>query len=280
MQMSMKWRRRIFGSALPYIILTVIGIAFLLPLLWVILASLNASASEVLQLPKNITLGNYIQVLSSKVNLRSFAIGLGMSVAQTLFVVVLSGLCAYPLSRYQMKNKKLFLYSILFMTSLPITALMVPVYQLFITVKLYDNIFGVILFLAASALPYAIWMMKNFMDSIPIEMEEAAWVDGATTFTTIRKIIAPIMLPGIFTVAIYTFSGSWGNFFVPYILISTAEKYPASVMLYQFFGNHGMIAYGPLAAYSVLYAMPSILLYVISQKYMSKGFSMQGAAKG
>jgi multiple sugar transport system permease protein len=64
-----------------------------------------------------------------------------------------AGLCAYPLSRYQMKQKKLFMYSVLFMTSLPITALMVPVYQLFITVKLYDNIFGVILFLTASALP-------------------------------------------------------------------------------------------------------------------------------
>jgi multiple sugar transport system permease protein len=118
------------------------------------------------------------------------------------------------------------------------------------------------------------------MDSVPIELEEAAWVDGAGVLTAIRKVITPVMLPGIFTVAIYTFSGSWGNFFVPYILISSAEKYPASVMLYQFFGNHGMIAYGPLAAYSVLYAAPSILLYVTSQKYMSKGFSMQGAAKG
>lgn len=122
--------------------------------------------------------------------------------------------------------------------------------------------------------------MKNFMDSVPLELEEAAWVDGASVFAAIRKVITPVMLPGIFTVAIYTFSGSWGNFFVPYILISSAEKYPASVMLYQFFGNHGMIAYGPLAAYSVLYAAPSILLYIISQKYMSKGFSMQGAAKG
>jgi multiple sugar transport system permease protein len=276
----MKWRRRIFGTMLPYLILTVIGICFLLPLLWVILASVNGSASEVLEIPKNFTLGNYAGVLQSRVNLQSFAIGLGMSVIQTLFVVVFAGMCAYPLSRYQMKNKRLFLYSVLFMTALPITALMVPVYQLFITINLYDNIFGVILFLTASALPYGIWMMKNFIDAIPIEIEEAAWVDGASTFTTIRKIIAPVMLPGIFTVAIFTFSGSWGNFFVPYILISTADKYPASVMLYQFFGNHGMISYGSLAAYSVLYATPSILLYAISQKYMSKGFSMQGAAKG
>ncbi|OCA96436.1 carbohydrate ABC transporter permease [Clostridium beijerinckii] len=278
--MNMKWRRRIFGKALPYGILSLIGICFFLPLLWVIVASFDSNASQALQVPKNITLDNYINVLKNEVNQRSFIIGLLISVLQTVFVVIVAGLCAYPLSRYQMKQKKLFMYSILFMTSLPITALMVPVYQLFITINLYDNIFGVILFLTASALPYAIWMMKNFMDSVPLELEEAAWVDGASVFAAIRKVITPVMLPGIFTVAIYTFSGSWGNFFVPYILISSAEKYPASVMLYQFFGNHGMIAYGPLAAYSVLYAAPSILLYVISQKYMSKGFSMQGAAKG
>lgn len=278
--MDMKWRKRVFGKVLPYTILTLIGICFLLPLLWVVVASFDKSASQILQVPKNITLGNYVQVLKSRTNLQSFAIGLLISIMQTILVVVVAGLCAYPLSRYQMKHKKLFMYSILFMTSLPITALMVPVYQLFITVRLYDNIFGVILFLTSSALPYGIWMMKNFMDSIPIELEEAAWVDGASAFTTLRKVIAPVMLPGIFTVAIYTFSGSWGNFFVPYILISSAQKYPASVMLYQFFGNHGMIAYGPLAAYSVIYAAPSILLYIISQKYMSKGFSMQGAAKG
>ncbi len=278
--MNIKWRRRIFGKALPYGILSLIGICFFLPLLWVIVASFDSNASQALQVPKNITLDNYINVLKNEVNQRSFIIGLLISVLQTVFVVIVAGLCAYPLSRYQMKQKRLFMYSILFMTALPITALMVPVYQLFITIKLYDNIFGVILFLTASALPYAIWMMKNFIDSVPIELEEAAWVDGASVFTAIRKVITPVMLPGIFTVAIFTFSGSWGNFFVPYILIGSAEKYPASVMLYQFFGNHGMIAYGPLAAYSVLYAAPSILLYVISQKYMSKGFSMQGAAKG
>ena len=78
----------------------------------------------------------------------------------------------------------------------------------------------------------------------------------------------------------HVFSGSWGNFFIPYILLSSPEKMPASVMLYQFFGQHGTIQYGPLAAYSAIYALPSILLYILSQNYMSKGFTMAGAAKG
>ena len=75
-------------------------------------------------------------------------------------------------------------------------------------------------------------------------------------------------------------SGSWGNFFIPYILLSSADKQPAAVLLYQFFGQHGSISYGPLAAFSVIYALPSIILYILSQNYMSKGFTMSGAAKG
>ena len=122
--------------------------------------------------------------------------------------------------------------------------------------------------------------MKNVMDGVPVELEEAAWVEGATTMQSIMKVVAPLMFPGICVVFIYTFSGSWGNFFVPYILLSTPERMPASVMLYQFFGMHGSIAYGPLAAFSVIYALPSILLYILSQNYMSKGFTMAGAAKG
>jgi len=143
--MNMKWRKRIFGKTFPYAILSLIGICFFLPLLWVIIASFDNNASQALQIPKNITLGNYLNVLKNQTNQHSFAIGLLISILQTIFVVIVSGLCAYPLSRYQMKQKKLFMYSVLFMTSLPITALMVPVYQLFITIKLYDNIFGVIL---------------------------------------------------------------------------------------------------------------------------------------
>ena len=133
--------------------------------------------------------------------------------------------------------------------------------------------------MTASSLPYGIWMMKNFMDTVPIELEEAAWVDGANTAQSIIHVVMPLMLPGLCTIAIFTFSGSWGNFFVPYILLQSADKYPASVRLYQYFGQHG-VNYGELAAYSLLYALPSILLYAISQSFMSKGFGLAGGMKG
>ena len=268
------------GKAVPYIVLSLIALAFFLPLLWVILASFDANASPSVQIPMNWTIENYREVLSNRGNIRGFIVGLGISLVQSILVVILSLLAAYPLSRYELRFKKMFLYTILFMTALPITAVMVPVYKLFLSIGLYDQYGSVILFLTASALPYGIWLTKNFMDAVPVELEEAAWIDGCSPFRSIRKIVAPLMIPGICVVGIFTFSTSWGNFFVPYILLQGMSKLPASVRLYQFFGSYGMVMYGQLAAYSALYALPSVFLYVMAQKYMSKGFAMSGAAKG
>ena len=234
------------------VFLVLIGIIFVLPLIWLFVASFDTNASQALKWPTAWTFGNYTSVLTNSKNLKGFGVGLVISLVQSLIVTLVSLLAAYPLSRYNLWYKKQFMYVILFMTSLPMIAVIVPVYKMFLSIGLLDSVPGVILYLSASGIPYGI----------------------------IRKIVSPLMLSGICVVFIYTFSGSWGNFFIPYILLSSADKQPASVILYQYFGQHGAIAYGPLAAYSVLYALPSILLYIFSQNYMSKGFTMGGADKG
>jgi multiple sugar transport system permease protein len=275
-----KVTKHTFERIIPYIVLSFIGILFLLPLLWILFASFDPYATVSLKIPKTISAENFVSVLTDKVNQRSLLIGIFLSLGQAIIAVVVAALAAYPLSRYQLKYKKPFLLTILFMTSLPITAVMVPVYQLFMILNLHDSLFGTMLFLASSALPYAIWMMKNFMDAVPLELEESAWIDGASVLKGLQKIVAPLMVPGICTVAIFTFTLSWGNFFVPYILIQSPEKLPASVTIYQFFGQYGMVEYGKLAAFSLIYTIPPIILYMISQRFMSEGFSLGGATKG
>lgn len=278
--MKINWNYHMTGKAVPYLILTLIGIAFIVPLLWMFFASVDPNANQMLKIPKNFSMNNFTDILTNPDNQRSFINGIVLSLGQSILVVIIAGIAAYPLSRYSLRYKSPFMYLILFSTCLPITAVMVPVYQLFVSLKLQDSLIGVMIFLTASSLPYAIWIMKNFMDSVPLEIEEAAWVDGSSIWKALRIIIAPLMLPGIFTVGIFTFSGSWGNFFVPFILIQSPEKMPASVIIYQFFGSYGMVEYGKLAAFSILYTMPSILLYILSQRFMSKGFSFSGASKG
>ena len=157
---------------------------------------------------------------------------------------------------------------------------MVPVYQMFIMMKLVDSLGGTIIFLSASGLPYGIWMMKNFLDGVSVDLEEAAWIDGASAVKSMIHVVLPLMLPGLFTVAMFTFVGSWGNFFVPLILLQSTEKIPAAVNIYRFCGERGQVIYGPLAAYSIVDMLPVFVLYFFSQNYMSKGFAMTGASKG
>ncbi|MCD8151131.1 MAG: carbohydrate ABC transporter permease [Clostridiales bacterium] len=273
----MKHKRR--NAMAPYVVLIILAVIFAIPLIWVVLASFDLNAGSSVKWP-TWTMENYINVLSSQTNQRAFLNGLLISLGQSIIVVVVAILTAYPLSRYELRYKKIFMTTILFLTALPVTALMVPVYKYFQIINLYNKIGGVILFLSATSLPYAVWMMKNFMDSVPLELEEAAHIDGCSTLRGLFRIVLPLMFPGLCVVFIYTFSGSWGNFFVPYILLNSAETMPASVQLYQFFGSNGTVVYGQLAAYSVLYAIPALVLYVISQRWMSKGFNLGGAAKG
>jgi multiple sugar transport system permease protein len=264
---------------IPYMILALIALIFIWPFLWLVCASFDTSAPLTIRLPEQWTGENYAEVLGDAGNLRSFRNGLTISLSQASLVVVAAVMAAYPLSRFRLRWMPSFMYSLLFLTGLPITAIMIPAYMLFFRFGLIDSIPATILFLTSTSLPYSIWMMKNFMDGVEIELEEAAAIDGASTPQIIRRIVLPLMLPGVFVIFISAFLGSWGNFFVPFMLLSSMDKLPPSVTIYQFFASYGRVSYGQLAAFSVLYISPIAMLYVLAQRYMSKGFVMSGAVK-
>lgn len=268
-----------FSTTAVNVVLSIIGLLFLIPLLWVITAAFSQSASLSVQVPAPFTLDNFRAVWSPD-NQSAFLNGFYLSIGTALCTVILAAVAAYPLSRYQIRFKRPFLYTILFATGLPITAMMVPVYEVFNTFSLVDSLFWTGVFMVASSLPFAIWLTKNFMDSVPMELEEAAWVDGASVFGGLRRVILPLMRPGLSAISIFIFVGAWGNFFVPFILIQSSQKDPAAVMIFQFFSQYGMVAYGQLAAYSILYTLPVVILYVIASKYLGGAFNFGGAVKG
>jgi multiple sugar transport system permease protein len=179
-----------------------------------------------------------------------------------------------------MRVNKPFLYGILFGTGLPITAMMVPVYSLFVAFNLIDSMPGIILFMSATSLPIAIWMMKNFMDSVPIVLEEAAWVDGASMLATLTRVVVPLMRPGIAVVFIFVFVGAWGNFFVPFVLLLSPDLQPAAVSIFAFFGQYGAVVYGQLAAFSLIYSVPVLALYLFTSRVLGGGSALAGAVKG
>ncbi|MET8685882.1 carbohydrate ABC transporter permease [Streptomyces sp. NPDC004732] len=260
--------------------LMVVAAAFILPLAWVALSSFDPKADLRVRLPDSLTLDNYDKVLTPEITFTPLLNSLLLCGGGTLLTVVCAALAAYPLSRYRSRLNRPFMLTILFATSLPITAIMVPVYALFVQVDLIDTMQGTIFFFAASQLPFAIWLMKNFMDGVPKELEEAAWTDGASSFQSLLRIVLPLMGPGVAVVTVFSFVMMWGNFFVPFMLLLTPEQMPASVSINDFFGNKGTVVYGQLAAFSILYSTPVILLYVLISRKLGGGFALGGAVKG
>lgn len=270
-----------FTAGLPAdLALLLIGASFALPLLWLIFASLDTAADFQTHVPATVSLANFAAVLTPELlwlplwNSLLLAFGAG---ALSLLAAVLA---AYPLSRFDSKFNRPFLYTILCGTCLPITALMVPVYGLFVQFRLLDSLLATTVFMAATSLPMAIWMTKNFMDAVPLALEEAAWMDGADGLTALRTIVLPLMRPGLGVVFIFVFIQSWGNFFVPFILLLSPGKQPAAVSIFSFFGQYGAVAYGELAAFSVLYSLPVLALYAVVTRLSGGASALSGAMRG
>jgi multiple sugar transport system permease protein len=271
--------RRRASAAAAYLVLGLIALAFLVPFGWVFLASVSDQASLGTSVPSHPTLRNFADVLTGD-NLHALVNSLVLSLGSALLTLVLAAPAAYPLSRHTRRFGRPILLMLLFATGLPITAILVPVYGLFVQLDLLDSIPATVLFLTATGLPMAIWLMKNFMDEVPISLEEAAWVDGASGLHALLRIVLPLMLPGTTVVFTFTFALTWGNFFVPFILLVDPGKQPASVVIFQYFGLHGTASYGLLAAFSILYSMPVVILYTVVQRVLGNAFALSGAVKG
>jgi multiple sugar transport system permease protein len=261
-------------------VLLLVTLAFALPLIWLVLASVDTRATLSIKLPETFSLQNFTDVMTPETAFIPLLNSLFLAGGCAVITVTVAVLAAYPLSRYKMRVNKPFLYGVLFGTCLPITAMMVPVYALFVAFNLIDSLPGTTLFLAATSLPIAIYMTKNFMDSVPVSLEEAAWMDGASMLTTLTRIVIPLMRPGLAVVFIFVFIGAWGNFFVPFVLLLSPDKLPAAVSIFSFFGQYGTVAYGQLAAFSLLYSLPVITLYVFVSRVLGGSSAMAGAIKG
>jgi multiple sugar transport system permease protein len=263
-----------------WIALLIVAVAFFLPFLWLLVASVQPGAALSAHISWKFSARNYADIFNAETLFRPVLNSFIISAGTAIITVAAATLAAYPLSRYRSRFGRILLYSILFSTGLPITAVMVPVYTIYSQFELTDSVPALILFMSASSLPFAIWMMKNFMDGVPVTLEEAAWTDGAGWFQSLRRIILPLMVPGLTAVFVFTFVVQWGNFFVPFILLQSPESQPASVTIYTFFSTYGQVAYGQLAAFAILYTSPVVVLYAAMSRVFGGAFSLTGAVKG
>ncbi len=273
------YRRVSVAGLLTNIVLILLGGFFLLPMLWMVFASMDSNPDWAIKLP-TLTLANFTDVLGTAGALSAFRSSLILAGTTTVITTVLAVLAAYPLSRQHIPFKRTFMLAILFASGLPVAMLIVPVYQLYVYLGWLDSLYTTALFLAASSLPFAIWLMKNFIDAVPVELEHAAAIDGASTFRILRQVVLPLTVPGVAVTAIYTFINAWGAFVIPFVLNSNPDDQVGPVEIYNFMGSHGLFKFGDLAVFSLLFSLPVIVLYLVMSRYFSGAFNFSGAVRG
>jgi len=261
-----------------YVFLAAVSVWFVLPILWLLLTPFSKEPSLGLSLTAP-TLKNFFELSHAATALAAFKNSAIISVSSVLIVVVLSSLASYALSRSNFPGKQLLITLLLIFSSVVTgVAAMVPVYALCQKLGLIDSYLAVVLVFSAGFLPTAIFILKDFIDRVPRAYEEAALVDGSRGIDLYFHIVFPLMGPGLAVVAVLCFVNIWSNFLVPFVLIRSNAKIPISVAIYQFFNEVGLPRIGLISAYSLLYALPVLLVYLwVSKKY---GFGFFGGLKG
>jgi multiple sugar transport system permease protein len=251
---------------------------FVLPVLWLLSAPFSSTASFRLRWP-DFTLSNFPRVLETGGALAAFGNSLLLAGATMVLVALCATLAAWSLSRQPFKGRDLFLYLlVLFSSVVTGIAAVVPLFTITMKLGLLDTHLGVILVLAGGLLPSGLFIMKDFMDNVPRSYEEASMVDGAPPARTFWNVSLPLASSGIAVVSLLTFVNAWDNFLIPYILMRSPGRFPASVAIYSFFNELGLPFINLLAAYALLYTLPVLILYLLIQKVF--GFQLYGGIKG
>jgi multiple sugar transport system permease protein len=268
-----------FKAKLPAVFregsLAVLGGLFLLPLVWVILAAVDATATWSVEWP-HLTLDHFKLVF--RTDMRSFIVSLYLAAIATVVGTVTALLAGYALARRYIPLKDGIIIAVLFLSGLPVSTLVVPIFLIYSRLEWF-SILPTGLLLGAVGLPLQIWLARNFVEAIPIELEQAAILEGAGTLYVLRTVVAPLIAPGMAATAIFGFVNAWGSFLLPLVTLVDPNNTPAPVKIYSFISS-AMTRYGEIAAFSLVYAVPAIVLYGVMARVVSGGFRYGGAMKG
>lgn len=257
----------------------------LVPVAWIVSLSLKRGADLSSQtfLPPDPTTENYELILSGSASdlfLPALRNSIGISLIATLIAVVLAMFAAYAIARLEFPGKKVILTTALAVAIFPVISIVTPLFNVWRTIGLYDTWPGLIIPYMSLTLPISIWTLSAFFREIPWEMEQAAQVDGATSWQAFRKVIVPLAAPGVFTTAIIAFFIAWNDFVYGISLTSTEASRPVPAALALFTGaSQFEEPTGAISAAAVIVTIPVVVLVLIFQRRIVAGLT-NGAVKG
>lgn len=276
-------RRRRKRRAGSNILALVVSVIWLFPVYWMVLTSFKQrwdvlSATPAF-LPENPTLQNYVNALTQTTfftNLKNSVVVVGLTL---IFAILLALFASAALTRFRFRGRKIILVVILAVQMLPGTALLIPQFLVFNQLGLLNQYGGLILAYVAATLPFSIWVMRGFFLAIPREVEEAAEVDGASTWTIMWRVLFPLVAPGVIASSVFSFIAAWNDYLVAYVFMKDQTMYTLPVWLASFQVPNQPTDYASQMAASVIFSLPAVIFFLIIQRNLVTGMSA-GAVKG
>lgn len=275
-------KRRI-SKGLLYLVFVLVIIFFLFPVLWTLSLSFK-TVPELYKvppalLPEAFQFENYTYLVEQVHILRGVANSVIITAATIVGTMLIAVPAAYAFSRFKFKGSNLLQFLILMFQMISPLVIVIPLYRYFADIGLLNTTVGLIVVYVAISAPFQVWFLKSFFDTIPKEMDEAAYIDGCSRLQVVTKILLPTIIPGLFSGVLLVFISSWSQFIVPYILMDTPSKMPLACLLVNLQSKLNQITTHYLAAASILTILPTVVLFLCLQKYIVSALT-SGAVKG
>ena len=272
--------RSLVNSIITYGILIIASIFAVFPTYWMFITSLKP-VGEVYSLqpsllPERVTLQNYAFAVSWGF-IRQLSNSIIISLGTTALNVALTIFGAYSLSRFRFRGRKILSRSVLATYVIPPSLLVVPFVIVIINLKLYNTFLAVVIANVTFTLPFTVWTMAGYLETIPVDLEEAAMIDGCNRIEALFRIVLPLAAPGVVAIAIFSFIHAWNEYLYVVALVGSGSMFTLPLGLVALLTSD-IVPWGKLMGMSVLYSVPGVLFFMILQKYMVQGL-VKGAVK-
>jgi multiple sugar transport system permease protein len=269
------WKQPLVSLAVWAIVLIVI-----FPLIWMVITSVKPQ-TELFRIPATfwpteITFEHYRTLLEKTAFLKYMRNSVILSTSTTMLVITVAVLGAYSLTRFTYPGRERIAFLVLATYLLPSVVLVLPLYLMMVKVGIANSLFSLVVAYTTFALPYALWLLRSFMASMPEELEWAALVDGASRFGAFVDVVLPQAIPGIISTALFTFIVTWNEYFYALILVNTDEARPLTTGVITMLVTSFNIEWSLLMAAAVAMSLPLIIIFVFLQGYLVRGFAGTG----